>query len=159
MNLTCSLLNLAPKFTSLQLSIFDVPSLVHFHGPSHAQPLRYAAGGVPTEYLLSIPHHPKSNHYSRSTPSTVLSCEELAEFFKTYDTLHAQILPQSDSDLDVLFAPPVVTSMYQSTAEATLPAPVPQAQIVLGPQSDPLTQMETGHLDTWTVLIPRTASN
>ena len=113
-------------------------------GPAEDLP----ANSVPPEVLIIDP-------VETCQPRTLE--EELAEFFesiKTYNPPQAQILPQSDGDWDALFAPGVAT-VYQPIPEvpgATVPAPVPQAQIVVEPQLDPLVQMQTSPPDTWAAL-------
>ena len=86
--------------------------------------------------------------------------EEFAEIFKGFDVHNPQVQfsPQGEIDWDALLTPPTVATVYQSIPQvpgsaSILPAPVPQAQIVVEPQLDLLTQMQTGQFDTWEALF------
>ena len=82
--------------------------------------------------------------------------EKFAEIFKNINTYNpqAQILRQSDIDLDTLLAPSTVATVYQSIPEVPGSASnlQPQAQIVVEPQPDLFMQMQTGQFDTWAAL-------
>ena len=148
--------------SSLPPDIFDVLAPGSLPGDlSILDPFAMSATtGIPTDCLLvnsAPPQVPVVDPVQTQRRRTLE--EEFAEIFKGIDVHNPQVQfsPQGEIDWDALLAPPTVATVYQSIPEvpgsaSVLPAPVPQAQIVVEPQLDLLTQMQTGQFDTWEAL-------
>jgi len=135
---------------------FDVPELGTLPAalPTPDPFVMPAAVGVPAVCppTISAPSEvPAIDPVHTNQPPTLN--EALAEFFESinmYNVPQVQDLLQSDSDLEWS----VLSSSSSScvSPRATIPAPSPQAQIIVEPQLDPLTQMQTSQLDSWKAL-------
>ena len=144
----------------LHPGIFDVPASGPLPGGSILDPFAMpATTGIPTDsppVNSTTPQVPVIDSVQTQQRRTLE--EEFAEIFKGIDVYNPQVQfsPQGEINWDALLAPPV-TTVYQSIPEvpgsaSILPAPVPQAQIVVEPPLDLLTQMQTGQFDTWEAL-------
>ena len=143
--------------------IFDVPASGLLPGDlSIPDPFAMSVTtGIPTDYLpvnSATPEVPVIDPVQTQQRRTLQ--EEFAEIFKDFDVYNPQVQfsPQGEIDWDAPLEPPTVAMVYQSIPEVPgsagiMPAPVPQAQIMVEPQLDLLTQMQTGQFDTWEALF------